>query len=93
MTGPDEVWQNVIAVCLLLFIIYITYCNYLFMQFASKLVIYELLRFFMYISYFPYLFMQVASKLVICELLHFIFYFFMYISYCPTYLCNLPPNW
>ena len=44
VTCLNEVWQNVIAVCLLLFINYITYCNYLFMQFASKLVIYELLR-------------------------------------------------
>ena len=44
VTCLDEVWQNVIAVCLLFFIIYITYCNYLFMQFSSKLVIYELLR-------------------------------------------------
>ena len=68
ITCDDEVWQNVIAVCLLLFIIYITYCNYLFMQFASKLVIYELVPFFFrYISYCPYLFMQVSSKLVIYE--------------------------
>ena len=43
MTCSDEVWQNVIAICLLLLINYITYCNFLFMQFASKLVIYELL--------------------------------------------------
>ena len=43
VTCSDEVWQNVIAVCLLLFINYITYCNYLFMQFVSKLVIYSLL--------------------------------------------------
>ena len=47
VTGLDEVWVNVIAVCLLLFIIYMTYCNYWFMQVASKLVIYELLHFFL----------------------------------------------
>ena len=88
--------MNVIAVCLLLFIIYMTYCNYLFMQVASKLVIYELLHFFFnLIFYCISVIMQFASKLVIYELLHFYFFLiFLCISVIALiYLCKLPPSW
>jgi len=27
VTGPDEVWAHVVAVCLLLFTFYVTYCS------------------------------------------------------------------